>query len=87
MRSLLPSDGAGLLLRVQEECTREEIGWSERAGVLNNDWRTAKISVLPNPVGRDTKTSLPSQNAKIASIYLIFLFQKQGDILYAHAHT
>ena len=38
-----------------------------RRMVINNDGGTAKISVFPNPVGRDTQTSLPSQNAKIAS--------------------
>ena len=51
-------------------------GWSERAGVLNNDRRTTKISVFPNPVGRDTKTSLPSQNTKIASSWWGLTFAK-----------
>ena len=32
---------------------------SERVGALNNNGRTAKISVFTNPVGRDTKTFLP----------------------------
>ena len=63
----------GLVLYFEEEI-REDVSdlreafTSDRRMVLNNDRRTAKISVFPNPVGKDTKTSLPWQNAKIASI-------------------
>ena len=79
MRSLPRSDGAGLLLHVQAERTREEkaqltVGRSEKAGVLNNDRKTAKISVFPNPVGH--KDILAFAECQIASSWRGLTFAK-----------